>query len=297
MRRFAPVVLALILSFASSSCLVKGRVIRRHGVAVTPGAAPVLLASTRDELTSRIRNLYNAIESFQATVDMSPSYGSVYRSKITDIKDVHGYVLFRKPDSIRILGQIPLVRTKEFEMVSSGAEYKVHIVSHNLFIEGSSNAPPSGTISLENLRPDAFLTSMLIRPADPEIETAILEDLTDEDDALYVVHFMRKGANGELMLDRNVYFDRLDLSIVRQKMFDESSGIISDTRYSKWQPYNNVMFPSRIDINRPKDGYGVGVQILEMQMNLPLTDDKFVLTQPEGTKLRVLPRTPDGGAK
>ena len=297
MRRFAPVVLALILSFASSSCLVKGRVIRRHGVAVTPGAAPVLLASTRDELTSRIRNLYNAIESFQATVDMSPSYGSVYRSKITDIKDVHGYVLFRKPDSIRILGQIPLVRTKEFEMVSSGAEYKVHIVSHNLFIEGSSNAPPSGTISLENLRPDAFLTSMLIRPADPEIETAILEDLTDEDDALYVVHFMRKGANGELTLDRNVYFDRLDLSIVRQKMFDESSGIISDTRYSKWQPYNNVMFPSHIDINRPKDGYGVGVQILEMQMNLPLTDDKFVLTQPEGTKLRVLPRTPDGGAK
>ena len=46
------------------------------------------------------------------------------------------------------------------------------------------------------------------------------------------------------------------------------------------------MFPSQIDLNRPKDGYGVAMEILEMQMNVPLTDDKFDLPQPDGTQLR-----------
>ena len=287
-RRFAPVALALILSFTASSCLISGRQIKRHGKVVQPGAAPVLQAATRDELTSRIRNLYNAIDGFQATVEMSPSYGSVYKGQITDIKDVHGYVLFRKPDAIRILGQIPLVRSKEFEMVSNGPDFKVHIVSRNLFIEGASSAPPTGKSGLENLRPEAFLSSMLVRPPLPDIETPILEDFTDEDDALYILHFLRKGANGDLMLGRSVTFDRIDLSIVRQKIFDERGTIVSDTRYSGWQPYNNIMFPAKVTINRPRDGYGVGVQILEMQMNIPLTDDKFVMTQPEGTQLRIL---------
>ena len=296
MRQCALASLALILSFTTSSCLISGRQIKRHGKVVQPGAAPVLLASTRDELTIRIRNLYNAIDGFQATVDMTPSYGSVYKGQITDIKDVHGYVLFRKPDAIRILGQIPIVRSKEFEMVSNGSDFKVHIVSRNLFIEGSNSAPPTGKSGIENLRPEAFLSSMLIRPPEAGVETPVLEDFTDEDDALYILHFLRKGPNGELMLGRSVTFDRIDLSIVRQKIFDERGTIISDTRYSGWQPYNSVMFPSKVTINRPRDGYGVGVQILEMQMNIPLSDEKFLMTQPEGTQLRVL-GAPDGATK
>lgn len=288
MRRYVPATLALILGFTTSSCLIQGRQIKRHGKVVTPGAAPVLQATTRDELTSRIRNLYNAIDSFQATVEMTPSYGSVYKGQVTDIKDVRGYVLFRKPDAIRILGQVPIVRTKEFEMASSGADFKVHIVSRNLFIEGASSAPPTGKSGLENLRPEAFLSSMLVRPPLAEIETPVLEDFTDEDNAVYILHLYRKGPRGDLMLGRNVSFDRIDLSIVRQKIFDEYGAIVSDTRYSDWKPYSNVMFPANIKINRPRDGYGVGVQILEMQMNVPLTDDKFVLTQPEGTQLRIL---------
>ena len=59
------------------------------------------------------------------------------------------------------------------------------------------------------------------------------------------------------MIARNVWFDRLDLSIVRQKVLDETGSIVSDTRYSKWMPYNGVKFPAHIDINRPKDGYGL----------------------------------------
>ena len=37
------------------------------------------------------------------------------------------------------------------------------------------------------------------------------------------------------------------------------------------------MFPAQIDINRPKDGYGVIIAIIDMQMNQAETDDKFEL--------------------
>src|SRR5271154_3926254 len=96
-RRLVPAALAIFLGLTTSSCLFTRRVILRHGRKVTPGSAPVLRTATRDGLNMRIATLYNAINSFQATVDLTPSVGSVYTGQITEIKDVHAFVLFRKP--------------------------------------------------------------------------------------------------------------------------------------------------------------------------------------------------------
>src|ERR1700691_3465659 len=163
-HRHVPVALALILCVASSSCLYTKRVILRHNKKVTAATAPKLLAATMDELSTRISNLYNAINSFQATVDMTPSIGSVYTGEITEIKDVRAHVLFRKPAAIRILGQYPVVRTTAFDMVSNGTDFKVFLVSKNLFEEGANSAPATSKNKLENLRPEMFLSSILIRP-------------------------------------------------------------------------------------------------------------------------------------
>lgn len=257
---------------------------------MTPGTAPPLLSATRDELNMRIANLYNATNSFQATVDLTPSVGSVYTGQITEIKDVHAFVLFRKPADIRILGELPVVRTRAFDMVSDGNDFKLFLVSKNLFIEGSNNAPPVSKNKLENLRPDAFLSSMLIRPADPGTETPVLEDATDEDNALYILHFIKQTPDGKWMISRNVWFDRLNLSIVRQKVLDPAGtgAIVGDTRYSNWQTYSGVMFPAHIDINRPVEGYGLVMDITDMKMNISLTDDKFGLSRPEGSQVRMI---------
>jgi|SRR6185312_8159028 len=286
-RRHVPVALALILGLASTSCLYTKRVILRHGKKVTAGTAPQLLVATRDQLNARVSNLYNAINSFQATVDLTPSVGSVYTSSITEIKDVRAYILFRKPAQIRIQGLLPVVRTKAFDMVSDGATFKFSLVQKNLFVEGSNAAPATSKNKLENLRPEAFLSSMLIRPDEPGERPSMI-DLTDEDNALYILFFNKVLPNGDPMQTRAVFFDRIDLSIVRQVVWDDASAMISDTRYSKWQPYNGVMFPAHIDINRPKDGYGVVIDLKEMQMNIPLTDAQFVLDRPEGSQLQLI---------
>lgn len=287
-RRHVPVALALILGLATSSCLYTKRVILRHGKKVTAATAPTLMTATRDELNARIANLYNAINSFQATVDLTPSIGSVYTGSITEIKDVRAHVLFRKPAEIFILGQYPVLRTTAFEMVSNGTDFKVYLPAKNLFVEGSNSAPANSKNKLENLRPEAFLSSMLIRPADAAIESPALVDATDEDNALYILYFIKKGPAGELNIARGVWFDRIDLSIVRQTVYDGTGALVSDTRYSKWQPYSGVMFPAHIDINRPKDGYGLVLDVVDMQMNLNLPDDRFVLNQPPDSQLQVI---------
>jgi hypothetical protein len=280
--------------------LTRPRAFTRGGKAVPPGTAPPPeMTATLEDLNSRITNLYNAINSFQAKIQMTPSVGSVYKGKINEsIVDVRSFVLFRKPDSIRIQGQAPVVGTTVFDMASDGITFKVSIPDKNLFVIGADNEPPvSSKNTLENLRPEAFLSAMLIRPVDPATEKAFLEDDTDEDTALYKVHFLRTGADGNPVLARSVWFDRLNLSIVRQKAFNEHGEIVSDTRYMKWQQYNAVMFPSHIDLNRPVDAYGVTMDILEMQMNKALTDDQFVLNQPEGSTLRRIGASQTGGSK
>jgi outer membrane lipoprotein-sorting protein len=290
-RRRVPVALALLLGLTSSSCLYTKRVILRHNKKVNSATAPKLLNATRDELSARITDFYNGVNSFQAKFDMTPSVGSVYTGQITEIKDVRASILFRKPASMFISGRYPVLGTTAFEMVSNGVDFKVFLNSKNLFEEGSDSAPRTSKNKLENLRPADFLSSMLIRPTDPTSEKPALVDATDEDNAFYILYFARTGPKGEFLgLARGIWFDRIDLSIARQTVYEESGSgaIVSDTRYSKWQQYNGVQFPGHIDINRPKDEYGVALEVVDMQMNLNLPDDKFILNQPEGSQLQVI---------
>lgn len=287
LRRHVPVALALVLGLTTTSCLTTKRIILRHGKKVTSATAPPLLSATRDELNARLATFYNSINSFQATVDLTPSVGSVYSNSITEIKDVRAYILFRKPATIQIIGLLPVVRTRAFDMVSDGDAFKVLLVQKNLFIQGANSAPATSKNKLENLRPEAFLSSMLIRPVENGERPSMI-DSTDEENALYILLFNKILPNGDIVQTRSISFDRIDLSIVRQVVYDDSSAIVSDTRYSKWQPYNGVMFPAHIDINRPKDEYGVVLDLVGMQMNVPLGDDKFVLERPEGSQLQVI---------
>jgi outer membrane lipoprotein-sorting protein len=293
LHRHVPVALALLLTSVTSSCGVfKGLFVRsvpiHRGKNKPATAQQTLLEASRDQLVERIAKIYNAINSFQATITMTPSVGSVYKGQINEITDVKAFILFRKPADIRILAQAPVLRTTILDMVSNGSDFRFYLSSKNLFVEGSNSAPATSKNNIENLRPAAFLSSMLIMPPDPSTETPVMTDLTDEDNALYAVLLIRKMPDGNLRATRQIWFDRLDLSIVRQMVYDDTGKIASDTRYTNWKIYDGVSFPAHIEIQRPIDGYGVVMDMEQMQMNKALTDDKFVLTQPAGSTLQVL---------
>lgn len=286
MRRLQPVAVALLLAFVLSSCTATKRIILRHHKPVN-GTAPALKVASLEELNAIISHTYDAIQSFSATsVTLSASSGSVYEGKITDYTALPGFILFRKPDDIRVRATLPIAGTLAFDMVSNSRDFKFYLKDKNLFVQGLNSAPATSANKIENLRPEAFLSSMLINPWDPATEFSMLKDDTDEDNALYRLEFDHKARDGSPIPGREIWFDREDLSIVRQKIYDPNGNIISDTSYSEWRVYNGVSFPAHIDLNRPIDGYGVAIEIQKMDMNKEITNAQFVLTQPEGSKLQ-----------
>src|SRR5262249_33434206 len=85
-----------------------------------------------------------------------------------------------------------------------------------------------------------------------------------------------------------IWFDRINLQLARQLIFDDAGNILTDARYSQWKAYDNVPFPKHIEINRPRDEYGVVIDIVKMDINKGISDDKFVLDRPPGTQLQVI---------
>ena len=191
-RRVRALILLLCLSaLAFSGCFVRRRIITRKGGT----AVPVLLTADKQALIDRLAQHYRAIQSFSATVDMTPALGSTEKSKITEYKDVRGYVLFRKPADIRIIGLYPVVRNKAFDMVSNGKEFKLFLPSSNRFVVGSNQLAALSKNKIENLRPQHFLEALLPIPMQPE-EKAELMNYTDEENAVYILHFVRVQADG-----------------------------------------------------------------------------------------------------
>ena len=264
------------------SCVVKRRIISRVGAKT---AQPVLLTAQAPDLVQRVADQFDAIHDLTATLDMTPALGSTEKSRITEYKDVRGYILFRKPADIRIVGLYPVVRNTAFDMVSNGTDFKLYVPVKNRFLVGSNTVERPSPNKLENLRPQHFLDALVVRPVE-RTSKVILENYTDEENAFYILHVVREGGAGELVLERTIWFSRVDLRLARQITLDPSGNILTDARYADWRMYNNVPFPKHIEINRPRDEYAVVLDIQKMDINKGVSDDKFVLNQPEGTVLQ-----------
>jgi hypothetical protein len=245
----------------------------------------LLLTATKEELIQRVHDASDPIQSFVMKTDLSPSITNPSEQAVTEYATIGVYVLFRKPNEIRVIGQDPVLHMTIFDMASSGQEFRVYIPRRNRFIVGDNAAPGTSKNRLENLRPAAFLTSLMIYPPDTAADVTLLENDTDQTRALYVLMIVRRDQD-QFTLSRNIYFDRYTLQITRQKTFDASGSVVSDTKYSGWKPYNGISFPSEIDIQRPQDNYAVELALSSLEVNTPqVTSDKFVLNQPPGAEL------------
>ena len=198
-----------------SSCFVRKRVVAGP---IKRVSAP-LQTATKDQLVERIHQVADRLASFSLQMGLSPSTGSVYVGEIKDYATLGGYILFRKPNDIRILATDPMLGTTVVDMVSVGENFRVYIPSQNRFIEGRNDAPATSQKQVENLRPAAVVNALLFEPPDPRTEEALLEEDTNESKSVYIVLIVRRDGN-DLRLARAVHFDRVNLEIVRQKAFD-----------------------------------------------------------------------------
>lgn len=294
------VLLVVLATLPLSGCLFRTRKVEQD-------SSPIALkAAGKPELISYINSEAAKIQTMQATVDIDTSVGGAKKGKITEYKEIKGYVLARKPAMLRMIGLMPVVRSRAFDMVSDGREFKVWIPPKNRFVVGRNDVnTPNPQQPLENLRPQVIYDALLLREIGSD-ETPVLENGTESavgqkghryQQPNYIIDVIRERGR-DSWLSRKIIFNRLDLLPDRQLIYDENGTLVTDVHYSNYKDYNEVLFPSRIEIIRPEEEYDITLGIVKLDMNQTLTNDKFVLEQPAGAQVIHLdhnPTTTNGG--
>ena len=270
-----------------TGCLFRSRKVERR-VSTAP-----LQTATQEQLVDAINVQAARIRTMQATVDIDTSVGGASKGRVTDYKEIRGYVLARKPAMLRLIGLMPIVRNKAFDMVSDGQQFKLWIPPKNRFVIGRNDVQIANPKQpLENVRPQNLYEALLIREIDPEKEIAVLangtETLVDAKKHLieqpdYEILVIRKGKGW--FLSRKIVFSRTDLKPHRQFVYDEQGEIVTDVRYGEYQDYDGISFPAQTEIERPKEEYDITLKIVKLELNKPLTDEQFELQQPPGAEV------------
>jgi outer membrane lipoprotein-sorting protein len=288
-RRWVRFLVAIVVLAPLSGCLF-----RSHKVESRISNAP-LKQATEAELVNRINSQAAQIRTLTATVDIATSVGGWSKGKITQYQKISGYILLRKPQMLRMIGLLPIVRNHAFDMVSNGKTFELSIPPKNRFIIGRNDAiTRNPNHPLENIRPQQIMDALLVHEIDPAREIAVLENsyetVTDPKTKKevqqpdYVITVIRRGDAG-WYLARKIIFSRTDLEPHQQIIYDRNGYIASDVRYSSFSDHAGIDFPDQIDIWRPQEEYAINLTILKLSINLPLTDEQFALQQPAGAQV------------
>jgi outer membrane lipoprotein-sorting protein len=252
-----------------------------------------LKSATAQELIDYVNTQAAKIQTMEATVDIDTTVGGEKKGKVTEYQEIRGYVLARKPAMLRMIGLMPIVRNRAFDMVSDGRNFKLWIPPKNRFIIGRNDIEtPNPTQTLQNLRPQHIYDALLLRHIDPRTEIAVMENETGSTTdakghkiprANYILDIIHAGTPA--YLDRKVVFSRTDLLPHKQLFYDNEGNVVTIATYENYRGDNGVNFPWQIEVSRPQEEYDITLAIVKLELNQPLPDDKFVLEQPPGVEV------------
>ena len=303
LRNLHRVLLLVVITFPLTGCLFRSHKVQPREVSKAP-----LKTATQAELIEYVNTQAARVQSMQATVDIDTSVGGVKKGKVTDYKQIRGYVLARKPAMLRMIGLLPIVRNRAFDMVSDGQIFKLWIPPKNRFVIGRNDIETHNIQQpLENLRPQQIYDALLLPQIDQKNEIAVVENSTEIvrdakghnlEQPNYEIDVIRNGEHG-WFLARKILFSRTDLLPHRQLIYNPAGDLVSDIHYESYKDFSGVNFPSIIEIWRPQEEYDITLTIVKLQLNEPLPNDKFTLEQPPGAQVVRLDqpptKTPPGG--
>ena len=291
--RCSRITLLLIASLLLAVVPLGGCFSRSRPVALRTSTAQLQNASGKD-LIERINAAASEIQTLKATVGLRASVGGGKMGKITEFQEIRGYILARKPSSLRMIGLFPILQNQVFDLANNGHEFKLWIPSRNQLVAGNSDEARSSMQPLGNLRPQVIVDALLVQAVDPQNELAVLEgsehEVVDPGErklALqpdYTLNIIKQNGRG-WYLSRKVVFDRTDLRPHQQLFYNEQGSIVTDVHYDEYGEFNGVFFPENIQIWRPQEEYSIKLVVTKLTINGPIMDDQFVLELPSGAGL------------
>jgi hypothetical protein len=285
--------LACLPMLAFTGCLKHTRILER------PQAPAVVLTANPQQLIQGLDQRYDAIHSMLATVLIQASVGGAAKGKETDYTSFRGYILLRQPSMLHVIGMLPVIETRMFDMVSDGKTFTLLIPPKSLAITGTGAVTAPSTNPLMNLRPAVFYDSLLIKKVGSDdlvyitSDTGIVRDpkthhlLAEPDYELGILR--RVGTSQQLTPERVVHISRTNLLPFQQDQYDSHGILVTRTLYATYRVFDGIPYPTKITINRPIDGYQLTLTIEKLTFNHPLANDQFEQKIPAGTKFQHLP--------
>ena len=259
------------------------------------------------QLVDGLNRSYAAVNSMTATVDFQASVGGTHKGKVTDYTSFRGYILLQKPEMLRVLGLVPVLRTTAFDLASDGNTFKLLIPPQHKAIEGKTTVEKKSANPLMNLRPNVFFDSMLIRGIAPDEQVILTTDTNTIQDRKtkswyeerdYLLSIVRAKAETpantptdtlrQLVPVRVIRFNRANLTPIEQDIYDKDGAIETQTLYGRSQTFGTEKFPGTITIKRPLEEYQIVLTVQKLVLNQPLANDQFQLKIPEGTSVQEL---------
>jgi outer membrane lipoprotein-sorting protein len=204
----------------------------------------------------------------------------------------------RKPDLLRVLGQVPVLGTRMFDMASDGKNFTLYIPSKNKAIKGSNSLNKKSANRLENMRPGFFFDAMIVRGLEPDDFYSVTADTETVEDAAkkhlytvpeYVLSITRHkpGSRRDTPV-RVVTFHRDDLLPYQQDLYDSDGNLETEVVYSQYEDFGADKYPSVVTIKRPLEEYQIVLTVEKVAENTQLPDDQFQIKVPDGTEIQTL---------
>jgi outer membrane lipoprotein-sorting protein len=257
-----------------------------HNRRAAPNIATPAGQAIANEISSQIAEQYQAVSDLKATVLLSATLDQPNGGRAKRYPPIRGYLLFRKPADLRLIGLQPVFGAQVFDLVSDGRQFRLSIPSRKRFVTGPDNVQALSANRLENIRPLHLQQALLPQPVDPATEAAAVEEPAQG--TFYTILLRRHSPGLDRQPARTLWVDGVTSRVSRELIFDDAGKPLTDASYSQWQQDDGVIFPRRIEIVRPREQYRLVIQIQKIEINHGLPSEMFVLEQPPGTQLEVL---------
>jgi len=284
---------ALALPLLLSGCLVTRRKLP------VPRSPVIVQTVPPEQLVKTLNDRWSALNTLNATVDIQATVTKSQQGEASEYPAIRGIILLRKPDMLRVYGRVPVVGTRLLDMTSDGKTFTLWIPSKNEAIEGpAKESQDKSKNQMENLRPGFFFDSMVVRGLSPGDEYYVTADTDTVEDAAkkhlilqpeYLLNIVHRNPNSqELAPVRVVHFHREDLLPYQQDLYDEEGNLRTQIFYGRYADYGENKYPSTITIKRPVEELQLTLTLEKVSENVPLPDENFHFSMPDGTKVRQL---------
>ena len=257
-----------------------------------------VLSASPAQLVDVINKRYDSINAMSASVTFTATQGGELKGSEKTITPFSGYILLRKPESLRVIGYLPVVHTVAFDMASDGGTFKLVIPPKNRAVEGPNSITAVSSNSFENMRPYMFVDSMLIPRIGPNDQLSVTGDSNTvvnpktrklEIQPEYLLTVQRRNDDSNvLQVERVIHISRTEMRPIEEDIYGPDGQVQTQAIYGPLQTYGTEKFPGTITIKWPLQEQRILVTIQKLRVNLQLEDTTFQLQIPKGAAVQEL---------